>query len=172
MTAGTKAFQNVQVVAATGGEARAVSFLANANAGSLSWSPDGSYLTFATSQRTEPGEVMRVDLLPRTPKFREDQFRDLFREEQPKTTPAEPSPPAAPALPAPPAQAGAKRQVEIVYDETRRRAAAASGRRRGATGDQPGRQMAAADRERGRTAELPMCFRSTSCRRSQPSRAS
>ena len=122
LTAGTKAFQNVHVVAATGGEARAVSFLANANAGSLSWSPDGSYLTFATSQRTEPGEVMRVDLLPRTPKFREDQFRDLFREEQPKTTPAEPSPPAAPAFPAPPAQAGATRPVEIVYDEIRRRA--------------------------------------------------
>jgi Tol biopolymer transport system component len=105
LTAGTKTFQNVHVVAAAGGEARPVSFLANANAGSLSWSPDGSYLTFATSQRTEPGEVMRVDLLPRTPKFREDQFRDLFREEQPKTTPAEPSPPAAPPLPAPPAQA-------------------------------------------------------------------
>jgi Tol biopolymer transport system component len=122
LTAGTKAFQNVHVVAATGGEARPVSFLANANAGSLSWSPDGSYLTFATSQRTEPGEVMRVDLLPRTPKFREDQFRDLFREEQPKTTPAEPSPPAAPAFPAPPAQAGATRPVEIVYDEIRRRA--------------------------------------------------
>jgi Tol biopolymer transport system component len=124
LTAGTKAFQNVQIVPVAGGEARAVSFLANANAGSLSWSPDGTYLTFATSQRTEPGDVIRIDLLPRTPKFREDQFRDLFREEQPKTTPAEPSPPAAPALPAPPAQAGAKRPVEIVYDEIRRRASA------------------------------------------------
>ncbi len=122
LTAGTKTFQNVQVAALAGGQARPVSFLANTNAGSLSWSPDGTYLTFATSQRTEPGEVMRVDLLPRTPKFREDQFRDLFREEQPKTTPAEPSPPATPAPPASPAQAGAKRPVEIVYDEIRRRA--------------------------------------------------
>ncbi len=123
LTAGTKTFQNVHVVAATGGEARAVSFLANANAGSLSWSPDGSYLTFATSQRTEPGEVMRVDLLPRTPKFREDQFRDLFREEHPKTTPApsEPSPAAA-AVPDASTTAVRGRPVEIVYDEIRRRA--------------------------------------------------
>jgi Tol biopolymer transport system component/C-terminal processing protease CtpA/Prc len=121
LTAGTKTFQNVQVVAIAGGQGRPVSFLANTNAGSLSWSPDGTYLTFATSQRTEPGEVMRVDLLPRTPKFREDQFRDLFREEHPKTTPADP--PASPAPSAPPSAAeGRARPVEIVYDEIRRRA--------------------------------------------------
>jgi Tol biopolymer transport system component/C-terminal processing protease CtpA/Prc len=128
LTAGTKAFQNVHVVPAAGGEARAISFLANANAGSLSWSPDGTYLTFATSQRTEPGDVMRIDLLPRTPKFREDQFRDLFREEQPKTpsTPSTPpSPSTPPAPPAPPSAAeGRARSVEIVYEEIRRRATA------------------------------------------------
>jgi len=123
LTAGTKTFQNVHIVPVAGGEGRAVSFLANTNAGSLSWSPDGTYLTLATSQRTEPGDVMRVDLLPRTPKFREDQFRDLFREEQPKTPPA----PVAPSAPdAPSAAAGASRTpvkpVEIVYDEIRRRA--------------------------------------------------
>ncbi len=122
LSAGTKAFQNVQIVPVAGGEARAVSFLANANAGSLSWSPDGTYLTFATSQRTEPGDVMRIDLLPRTPKFREDQFRDLFREEQPKTTPSDP--PAVPAPPAVAAQTATKRPVEVVYDEIRRRASA------------------------------------------------
>ena len=126
LTAGTKIFQNVHVVSVAGGEARASSFLANTNAGSLSWSPDGTYLTFATSQRTEPGDVMRVDLLPRTPKFREDQFRDLFREEQPKTTPAPVAPSAPDAAPAPSAAAGATRTpvkpVEIVYDEIRRRA--------------------------------------------------
>jgi Tol biopolymer transport system component len=122
LAAGAKTFQNVHVVAVGGGEGRAVSFLANTNAGSLSWSPDGTYLTFATSQRTEPGDVMRIDLLPHTPKFREDQFRDLFREDQPKNTPAEPAnAPASPAVPAPSA-AGAKRPVEIVYEEIRRRA--------------------------------------------------
>ena len=32
------------------------------------------------SMRLKPGDVIRIDLLPQTPKFREDQFRDLFRE--------------------------------------------------------------------------------------------
>ena len=121
LAAGTKAFQNVHIVPVAGGEGRAVSFLANSNAGSLSWSPDGTYLTFATSQRTEPGDVMRIDLLPRTPKFREDQFRDLFREEQPKTPPPAAAPPADPPAP-PSAAAGRARPVDIVYDEIRRRA--------------------------------------------------
>jgi Tol biopolymer transport system component len=126
LTAGAKNFQNVRIVPIAGGEGRAVSFLANTNTGSLSWSPDGTYLTFATSQRTEPGDVMRVDLLPRTPKFREDQFRDLFREDQPKTPPAPVAPFAPDAPPAPSAAAGASRTavkpVEIVYDEIRGRA--------------------------------------------------
>ena len=125
LTAGAKTFQNVQVAPVSGGGGTPVSFLANSNAGALSWSPDGTYLTFTTSQRTEPGDVVRVDLLPRTPKFREDQFRDLFREEQPGL-PAPSTPPAAPDVPAVPAQAGAgagrARPVEIVFDEIRRRA--------------------------------------------------
>ncbi len=122
LTADAKAFQNVRIVPVAGGESRTASFLANTNAGSLSWSPDGTLLTFTSAQRTEPGEVMRIDLLPHTPKFREDQFRDLFREEQPKTTPA--PTPAAPPAPQEPAAASARsaRPVEIVYDEIRRRA--------------------------------------------------
>ena len=139
ITAGAKTFANVHVAAvATGaspalkaGEGRAITFLANTNAGSLSWSPDGTYLTLATAQRTEPGDVIRIDLLPRTPKFREDQFRDLFKEEQPKTTPEPPRPtmpepataPSPPAPPVPPgAGAGRDRPVEIVFDDIRRRA--------------------------------------------------
>jgi tricorn protease len=119
LSAGAKNFQNVQVAPASGGGGKPVSFLANTNAGALSWSPDGTYLTFSTSQRTEPGDVIRVDLLPRTPKFREDQFRDLFRDEQP----APPAPTAPPAAPAPAAvTAGRARPVEVVFDEIRRRA--------------------------------------------------
>jgi tricorn protease len=92
LTFGAKAFANVNVVAVAGGEPQAVSFLANTNAGAVSWSPDGTFVTFTTSQRTEPGDVVRIDLQPRTPKFREDQFRDLFKEEQPKPTSPEPAP--------------------------------------------------------------------------------
>jgi C-terminal processing protease CtpA/Prc len=94
------------VVPAAGGAARPVSFLANSNSNTLSWSPDGKYLLFDTGQRTEDAEVARVDLQLRTPRFREDQFRDLFKE----TTPGPVSPdknqnppqkPATPATPAP-----------------------------------------------------------------------
>src|SRR5262245_19446912 len=131
LSAGAKSFQNISIVPVAGGEARQATFLANTSSGSLSWSPDGTFLTFATAQRTEPGNVIRVDLIPRTPKFREDQFRDLFREEQPKT-PSPVSPPAqepsVPPVPAPSASptasasTGSKAEpVEIVFDDIRRR---------------------------------------------------
>ncbi len=77
---GTKAFKNVEVVPAIGGTLVPVSFLANVYANSIAWSTDGTYLIFDTRQRTEAGQLARVDLVPRTPKFREDLFRDLFNE--------------------------------------------------------------------------------------------
>ena len=46
----------------------------------MSWSPDGKYILFDTGQRTEERRIARVDLVPRTPRFREDQFRELFQE--------------------------------------------------------------------------------------------
>ena len=179
LTAGAKTFQNVHVGAGCRRRKRApVSFLANTNAGSLSWSPDGTYLTFATSQRTEPGDVVRVDLLPRTPKFREDQFRDLFREEQPKTpapTPAT-APPAQPRPPPPPGGGRLEPRPQARGDRLRRhpppRRALPVGVDVVASGDQPRRQMAAADGERRRPAEPVRAFRSTSSRRSRPSRGS
>jgi tricorn protease len=77
--------------------------------------------------------VVRVDLLPRTPKFREDQFRELFKEEQP-APPSVPMPPTVTPPPAAPASAASQaadpapprtgnRDVEIVFDDIRRRAA-------------------------------------------------
>jgi len=104
--AGARGFTNVQVVPVAGGAARPVSFLANSNSNTLSWSPDGKYLLFDTGQRTEDAEVARVDLQLRTPRFREDQFRDLFKETvpgpvSPEKNQAPPAKPAAPATPAP-----------------------------------------------------------------------
>lgn len=122
LSAGAKTFQNVNIVAVAGGAAKPVSFLANTNAGTVSWSADGTYLTYATSQRTEPGEVIRIDLLPRTPKFREDQFRDLFKDERPSNPSNPPASPALPAAPAPTATASRAIAVEINYDDIRRRA--------------------------------------------------
>ena len=87
---GAKGFSNVHIVPAAGGASKPVSFVANAFGGSLTWAPDGTYLMFSTNQRTEIGQAARVDLVLRTPKFREDQFRDLF-----------PSTPSMPEKPAP-----------------------------------------------------------------------
>src|SRR5215213_2002560 len=136
----TRSYTNASVVSVNGGAARAVSFLANSNAGTLSWSPDGTYLLFDTSQRTEEGLIARIELNLRAPKFREDQFRDLFRQEnprdkpqQPATTPtptptptpvASPSPQTSPAV-SPSDLVNTKKddnkQTEIVFEDIRQR---------------------------------------------------
>ena len=123
-----KSFTNVSVVAIAGGEAKPISFLANVFNNTVSWSPDGTYILFDTAQRTEGGQVARIDLIPRTPRFREDQFRDLFREESPRTTrtreaPQESRPDETQNPPAP--SASEKKQpskpVAIVFDDIKRR---------------------------------------------------
>ncbi len=97
-----RSFRNVHVVTAAGGEPHAVSFLANGETASkIAWSPDGHYLLFDTAQRSEQAQIARVDLLPHVPKYREDEFRELFR---PSKTPGTPSSPNAPAAPASPAE--------------------------------------------------------------------
>lgn len=100
-------FRNVWAAPVGGGEARPVSFLPDVFSGSVAWSPDGTYVLFSAGQRTEMGQIARVDLIPHAPKFREDEFRDLFKEtpktptgnaktaagnadEKAKTTPAKP----------------------------------------------------------------------------------
>lgn len=124
----SRSYSNVSVVPAAGGTARAVSFLANSNAGSLAWSPDGTYLLFATSQRTEDGAIARVELTLRPPKFREDQFRDLFKQENPKekNPPPSPSPTPTPATATAAPSASAEKPAEaksgdIVYENIRQR---------------------------------------------------
>ncbi len=91
---GAKTFRNISVIPAAGGESKPVSFLANTFGGNVTWSPDGKYILFSTTQRTETAQIARIDLVPRSPKFREDQFRDLFNEEVPKTLKPAPTAPA------------------------------------------------------------------------------
>jgi tricorn protease len=82
-----RAFRNVWVVPAAGGDARPISFLANGQTGrQIAWSPDGKYIVFDTAQRSEDVHLVRVDLLPHVPKYREDEFRDLFKPPQPNET--------------------------------------------------------------------------------------
>ncbi len=135
LPASEKDFRNVRIVPAAGGDAKPATFLANTSGDYLTWSPDGTYLLFNTAQRTEQRQVARVDLIPRTPRFREDQFRDLFKEETPRTMtpsrqtdtstrPVEPSP-ATDAAPKPAASADAQKKtvkpVEIVWEDIRQR---------------------------------------------------
>lgn len=97
---GERLFRNVRVArvdatsstATNSGDAtQPLSFLANVGGNTVAWSPDGTFLLYSTGQRTESGGLARIDLIPRTPQFREDQFRDLFREETPRTvTPGTP----------------------------------------------------------------------------------
>jgi Tol biopolymer transport system component/C-terminal processing protease CtpA/Prc len=99
-----KSFRNVWVIPATGGEARPVSFLANGEAAStIAWAKDGKYLLFDTGQRSEDVHIVRIDLLPHVPRYREDEFSDLFKptespDRRPPQTqrPGPPSPDSAP----------------------------------------------------------------------------
>ena len=85
-----RSFVNIHVVAATGGAARPVSFLANGQMGRIAWSPDGKYLLFDTAQRSEDSKIVRIDLLPHVPRFKEDAFGDLFKPGKQPGTPAAP----------------------------------------------------------------------------------
>ena len=128
---GAKTFRNISVVPVAGGEARPVSFLANTFGGNITWSPDGKYILFSTTQRTESAQIARIDLIPRTPKFREDQFRDLFNEEVPRTlrttapasTTTSPTPrdTIAATKPATAAASASKETTRIVFDDIRQR---------------------------------------------------
>lgn len=92
---GLKSLRNVYIVSSKGGEARPASFLGNTFGGNVLWTKDGKGILFTTGQRTENSNVARIDLVPRQPRFREDQFRDLFVEPStPANNPAT-RPPAA-----------------------------------------------------------------------------
>jgi Tol biopolymer transport system component/C-terminal processing protease CtpA/Prc len=123
---GENQFKNVNMVSVDGASSGSASYLANVFSNSVSWSPDGSYVLFDSGQRTESTQLARIDLVPRTPRFREDQFRDLFREETPRNRP-EPRPAESPApAPSPAASPSdekrpASKPVQVVFDDIRRR---------------------------------------------------
>lgn len=130
---GTDGFGNVWVVTLDGAPARQVTFGADANVGGVQWSPDGAYLLYRSAMRTEIPRILRVDLVPRTPRFREDQFRELFgptpRDSTPATRPATPTT-NAPTTAAPVTdtarstgvRAGTRKPVVIVFEGIRQRA--------------------------------------------------
>ncbi|HKU76318.1 MAG TPA: S41 family peptidase [Pyrinomonadaceae bacterium] len=123
---GENQFKNVNVVAVDGGSSGPASYLANVFSNSVSWSPDGAYVLFDSGQRTESTQLARIDLVPRTPRFREDQFRDLFREETPRNRPEQrptetPAPSPAPSASPADEKRPASKPVQVVFDDIRRR---------------------------------------------------
>ena len=82
----SKSFTQIEVIPAAGGTPRPVSFLANGNMSQINWSSDGQFLLFDSGQRNEQSRIVRVDLVPHVPKYREDKFRDLFSEKPPGET--------------------------------------------------------------------------------------
>jgi tricorn protease len=92
-----RSFRNVTVASVDGAVVQPVSFLANGSTSEkIAWAPDGKYILFDTGQRAEDPAIVRVDLIPHAPKYREDLFRDLFKpaEDKPSTPPSDKTPPA------------------------------------------------------------------------------
>ncbi|MEW6130202.1 MAG: LpqB family beta-propeller domain-containing protein [Acidobacteriota bacterium] len=125
MNVGERAFKNIQVVQAAGGTSKPISFLSNAFSNAMAWSPDGTYILFNSSQRTESPSLARIDLLPRTPKFREDQFTALFKDTTPRTQPPRTPAPQDNTPTAQPNKEEPKKDnsknVEIVFEGINRR---------------------------------------------------
>jgi tricorn protease len=71
-------FSNVYVVPAAGGEPRQITFLSNLDGGDLHWAPNGQFLIFTTEQYRAEAQIVRVDLRPPRPLFRESEFEKLF----------------------------------------------------------------------------------------------
>ncbi len=122
----TRSYTNAYAIPAIGGKSQALSSLANSNAGTISWSPDGTFILFDTSQRTEDGAIARIELKLRTPKFKEDSFRDLFKQENPKEKPTSPSPASSPIPAASPAAKPDEKKedskpTEVVFEGIRQR---------------------------------------------------
>ena len=123
---GENQFKNVSVVSVDGGSSGTASYLANVFSNSVSWSPDGAYVLFDSGQRTESTQLARIDLIPRTPRFREDQFRELFREETPRNRPEQrpaetPAPSPAPSASPADEKRPASKPVQVVFEDIRRR---------------------------------------------------
>ena len=76
-------FSNIWIASVDGNNVKPISGLANSRINSIAWSPDGETLYFDTQHRTQMGQIAAVDLVPKTPIFREQQFIDLFEEETP-----------------------------------------------------------------------------------------
>ena len=157
-----------------------VSFLPNANGGSIAWSPDGTYLLFDTSQRTEDGQIARVDLdsahaaLSRgsVPRSVSSSRRARARRRSRRRARRRPSATRAPSAPTrrAPRRVAAPRSCSTTFAGASRMLPV--GRRRAVGRHQSRRQDGADQRERRGPGESLYATRSTSCPASHRSRGS
>ncbi len=75
-------YANVYVQRINEATARPVTFLSNVNAYGLLWSPDGRFMVFTTAHYRSESQIVRVDLRPPEPQFRETAFEKLFEEQR------------------------------------------------------------------------------------------
>jgi Tol biopolymer transport system component/C-terminal processing protease CtpA/Prc len=73
-------FCNVWVVPIADGEPRQITFLSNVDGGDLRWAPNGEFIVFTTEQYRAEAQIVRVDLRPPRPLFRESEFEKLFEQ--------------------------------------------------------------------------------------------
>ena len=121
---GAKSFRNIDIAAVAEEQPHPVSFLGNGHTASrIAWSPDGKYLLFDTAQRTEPSQIARVDLTPHLPKFREDQFHELFKKDNSPGTPTDSAAkePAPKPLVIASQPSEKKTPTQVVFDHIRER---------------------------------------------------
>jgi len=139
-----KSFSNLNVVEAVGGAVHPITFLANGEILGFAWSPDGKYILMSTAQRSEAANILRIDLLPHVPKFREDVFHDLFQKTDPTDHPGPRGPKPSESVTDKPSEADTAKgsetakagdegkapmkpskvePVKIVFDDIRRRVA-------------------------------------------------
>ncbi|MCG8348147.1 MAG: S41 family peptidase [Chloroflexales bacterium] len=79
-----RAFSNVYIQHIDEPSARQITFLSNLTGSDLLWSPDGRFLVFTSGHYRSESQVVRVDLRPPPPLFREAEFEKLFEEKREK----------------------------------------------------------------------------------------
>ncbi|HEU5015283.1 MAG TPA: S41 family peptidase [Roseiflexaceae bacterium] len=75
-------FSNLYVQRVGEEQNRQITFLSNLRAWNPQWAPSGEFILFTTSQYRAESQIVRVDLRPQAPTFREEEFEKLFEEKK------------------------------------------------------------------------------------------
>ncbi len=109
-------FSNVSVAPVDAGEPRQITFLSNLEGGDLLWAPNGQFLVFTTQQHRAEAQIVRVDLRPPAPLFREAEFEKLFEEKDERAKGREQRPGPAEQSPEEPEAASARAPEGIAVE--------------------------------------------------------